>query len=64
MYVRLTLVIIGLMVTNFSVAQKRVQNALSFDGIDDIVRGQSNSSTNLNGSAFTVEAWVKPKLPI
>ena len=60
MYVRLTLVIIGLMVTNFSVAQKRVQNALSFDGIDDIVRGQSNSSTNLNGSAFTVEAWVKP----
>jgi len=41
-------------------AQKRVQNALSFDGIDDVVRGQANSSTNLNGSAMSVEAWVKP----
>ena len=60
MLVRFILVVICLTVTNFSAAQKRVQHALSFDGIDDIVRGQSNSSTNLNGSAFTVEAWVKP----
>ena len=40
MLVRFILVVICLTVTNFSAAQKRVQHALSFDGIDDIVRCQ------------------------
>lgn len=47
-------------ITQVANAQKRVQHALSFDGIDDVVRGQSNNSTNLNGSAMSVEAWVNP----
>lgn len=56
-----SLLILGLL-TGFSslLAQRRVQHALHFDGVNDIVRAQTRSSTNLKDSAITVEAWIKP----
>lgn len=41
-------------------AQRRVHNALHFDGINDVVRCKADKSTELAGSALTVEAWVQP----
>lgn len=41
-------------------AQRRVHNALHFDGINDVVRCTADKSTELAGSALTVEAWVQP----
>lgn len=41
-------------------AQKRIQNSLNFDGMDDVVEVPSNSSNNVSGGGFTIEAWIKP----
>lgn len=36
------------------------QNALSFDGVNDLVNCGTNPSINITGTAFTMEAWVYP----
>ncbi|MBS1583516.1 MAG: fibronectin type III domain-containing protein [Bacteroidetes bacterium] len=36
------------------------QNALSFDGVNDMVNCGTNASINVTGSTFTMEAWVYP----
>ena len=56
----LILLILILGGSNELFAQRRVQNALSFDGINDVVRCKADKSTDLSGSALTVEAWVNP----
>ena len=60
MRIRIWALFLSISIVCHAYGQKRVQHALVFDGIDDIVRCQSNSSTNLNKSAITVEAWIKP----
>jgi len=52
------LLIITLPSTVFS--QKRVQNAVYFDGMDDVMEISSTSSNALHGKNFTLEAWIKP----
>ncbi len=36
-----------------------VENALSFDGVDDYVNCGNGSTVQLNGTAVTLEAWIK-----
>ena len=60
MKIKIASLLLCLFLISESLAQKRVQHALVFDGVDDVVRCQSNSSTNLNKSAITVEAWINP----
>jgi len=39
----------------------KIGQALSFDGVDDYIRGNAyNSSLDLLGTSFTLSAWVKP----
>jgi Concanavalin A-like lectin/glucanases superfamily/Galactose oxidase-like, Early set domain/Bacterial Ig domain len=46
-------------ITGATWAQGRFGNALSFNGISDIVRIPASSSLNVS-SAMTLEAWIKP----
>ncbi len=59
---RLSFILIFLTIFLTAEAQKRVQNALVFDGFDDIVRCKSQSSTDFSNSAFSAEAWIKPSM--
>ena len=53
---RVGIMLIGLFL--FTVQHLQAQNALDFDGADDKVMCGNDSSINLSGKNFTLEAWI------